>query len=311
MGQVCLHSPLISIEGLLSPLVSVPSGWGPVSGAFACPCFPWLGFIVCLCAPLLFSVWLPSALWASFSWLLSLHRLVGPLATVSSFGFPSFLSLAASCLSLPLVFHLAVLGSPPVAWWPSVFFGLAPFSFLERMFLFYCLGFQLLVFRVSRWSPLWFSFRAPLLSFLPLGSSYIVGVHCVPCASLLSIILVALSFSVLGGLSFFYPSFPVILIVLPFVSPWFRSFFFSCLVFLFCALTSGPPGVSPVTALSSAGHPASLSSAVAAASSPSFGFSPLAYVFWGCSPLGGVSLGSGCAGASRLLVLFTCLIFTP
>ena len=70
-----------------------------------------------------------------------------------------------------------------------------------------------------------FSFRAPLLSFLPLGSSCIAGVHCVPCDSLLSIILVALTFSVLGGLSFFLLSrFPVILLVLPFVSPWFRSF---------------------------------------------------------------------------------------
>ena len=82
--------------------------------------------------------------------------------------------------------------------------------------------------------------------------------------------------------------------------------FFSCLVFLFgsfflfCALTSGPPGVCPVTASSSAGHPASLSSAVAIASSTSFGFSPLASVFWGCSPLGRVSLGSGSAGAARL-----------
>ena len=52
-----------------------------------------------------------------------------------------------------------------------------------------------------------FSFRAPLLSFLPLGSSCMVGVHCVPCSSLFSIILVALSFSVLGGLSFFYSGF--------------------------------------------------------------------------------------------------------
>ena len=39
--------------------------------------------------------------------------------------------------------------------------------------------------------------------------------------------------------------------------------------------------MSPVTASSSAGHPASLSSTVAAASSTSFGFSPLAYVFSG------------------------------
>ena len=81
------------------------------------------------------------------------------------------------------------------------------------------------------------------------------------------------------------------------------SFLFFCLVFLFCALTSGPPGVSPVMASSSAGHPTSLSSAVAASSLTSFGFSPLAYVFWGCSPLGGVSLESGSAGAARLFVI--------
>ena len=32
-----LHSSLISIEGLLSLLVSVTSGWGPGSSTFACP----------------------------------------------------------------------------------------------------------------------------------------------------------------------------------------------------------------------------------------------------------------------------------
>ena len=81
--------------------------------------------------------------------------------------------------------------------------------------------------------------------------------------------------------------------------------FFSCLVFFFCTLTSGPPGVSPVTASSSAGHPSSLSSALAASSSTTFGFSPLDSVFWGCSPLGGVSLQSGSAGAARMLVILT------
>ena len=44
-------------------------------------------------------------------------------------------------------------------------------------------------------------------SFLPLGYSCFVGVHCVPCSSLLSILLVALSFSVFSGLSFFYTGF--------------------------------------------------------------------------------------------------------
>ena len=52
-----------------------------------------------------------------------------------------------------------------------------------------------------------FSFLAPLLSFLPLGYSCFVGVHCVPCSSLISVLLVALSFSVLSVLSFFYTGF--------------------------------------------------------------------------------------------------------
>ena len=101
-----LHPPLISIEGLLSLLGPVPSGCGPRSGAFACPCFPWLGFIVCLCAPLLFSVWLLSALWVYFSWHLSLPRLVGLFADVSSLAFLCYccslrpLSLSPSCVPL-------------------------------------------------------------------------------------------------------------------------------------------------------------------------------------------------------------------
>ena len=140
-------------------MVSVPSGWGPRSGAFACPLFPWLGFIVCLCAPLLFSVWLPSAMGVSFSWHLSLPRLVGLFATVSSFGFPLLLSLAASSVPLFLLCStwlfwvvLRSLGGLLCS------FGLAPFSFLARKLLFYCLGFQLFVFRASRWSSAGFPF---------------------------------------------------------------------------------------------------------------------------------------------------------
>ena len=52
-----------------------------------------------------------------------------------------------------------------------------------------------------------FCFHAPLLSFLPLGSSCFVGVHCVPCSSLLYLLLVTLSFSVFNNLSFFYTGF--------------------------------------------------------------------------------------------------------
>ena len=106
------------------------------------------------------------------------------------------------CPSLPLVFHLAVLGSPPVTWWPSVFFWPCSllFSGAEVTFL---------LSRVSGFPLVFhgFSFRAPLLSFLPLGYSCFVGVHCVTCSSLISILLVALSFSVLSGLSFFYTGF--------------------------------------------------------------------------------------------------------
>ena len=149
-----LHSPLISIEGLLSLLVSVTSDWGPGSGAFACPLFSLVRLHrLPLCSSSLLCV-------ASFC-------SVGFLLLASFLASPPFLLLAFLCycrslrplsLSLPLVFHFAVLGSPPVAWWPSVFFGLAPLSFLAQKLLFYCLGFQLLMFRVSCWSSMGFPF---------------------------------------------------------------------------------------------------------------------------------------------------------
>ena len=78
----------------------------------------------------------------------------------------------------------------------------------------------------------------------------------------------------------FLSSIPVLFLVLPFVS--LVSFlFFSCLVLLFCALTSGPPGVSPVTASSSVEHPTFFSSALAAYSSTSFGFFTSCFRFLG------------------------------
>ena len=147
-----------------------------------------------------------------------------------------------------------------------------------------------------------FSFCAPLLSFLPLSYSCFVELHCVPCSSLLYILLVALSFSIFSDVSFFYTDFQLSSssnLCLSLVS----FLFFSFLIFLFCASTSGPPGVSPVTTLSLAGHPTSLSSALSASSSTSFRFSPLAFVLWGCSPLGEVSLRSGSTGAARLIVI--------
>ena len=140
----------------------------------------------------------------------------------------------------------------PLALRPSLFWLGSSFSPVS--------GFQFLVFRVFRWSSTGFFFRAPLLSFLPLGCSCLVGVLCVPCSSLLYILLVTLSFSVFKCSFFLLYRFPVLFLVLPFVS--LVSFlFFSCLVFLFCVLTSGPPVVSPVTTSSSAGHPTSFSSA--------------------------------------------------
>ena len=156
-----------------------------------------------------------------------------------------------------------------------------------------------------------FSFRAPLLSFLPLGSSCVVGVHWVPSASLLSgafgcFVCLLSTVGFLSSIPVFRLSGSSCLCLSLFSFP-----FLYCLVVLFCALTSGPPGVSPVTALSSAGRPASLSYVVAAASSPSFGFSPLAIVLWGGSPPGVVSLGSCNAGASRHLALLPVLIITP
>ena len=70
-----------------------------------------------------------------------------------------------------------------------------------------------------------FSFRAPLPSFLPLGACCVVGVPCVPSASLLSGAFCwhCLS-SVCGALSLFYPGFPAISLVLPLSLPVFVLF---------------------------------------------------------------------------------------
>ena len=225
LGQVVFPFPLDLDRRIPLDFGFCSFRWGLGSDAFACHLFPWVGFIIYLCAPLLFSVWLPYALWISFSWHLSLPRLVGLFDTVSSFDFHWFLSLAASSVSLFLLFS---------TWWFWVVlrslvgllcsFGRAPFPFLARKFLSPVSSFQLLVFRVFRWSSKGFFFRAPLLSFLPLGSSCFVGVHCVPCSSLLSLLLVTLSFSVFNILSFFYTGFRFSFLVHPLVSPWFHSF---------------------------------------------------------------------------------------
>ena len=162
-----------------------------------------------------------------------------------------------------------------------------------------------------------FSFRAPLLSFLPVGASCDVGVPCMPSASLLSgdFWWLCLS-SICGALSFFCPVFRLPRSSCLCLSLFSISFLY-CLVFLFgsfflfCAFALGPLGVSPVTALLSVGRPASLSSVVSAASSSFFWFSPLAFILLCYSPLGVVSLWSCRAGASCQLVLLPVLIFTP
>ena len=127
-SSVCLHSPLISIEGLLSLLVSVPSGWGPVSGAFACPLFSLVRLHrLPLCSSsLLFSSLCGFLLLCGFPSLGIFPCLASPCwAFRHRFFFWLSFVIVASCVlcpSPPLEFHFAVLGSPPVAWWPSVFF---------------------------------------------------------------------------------------------------------------------------------------------------------------------------------------------
>ena len=213
-----LHSPLISIEGLLSLLVSVTSDWGPGSGAFACPLFSLVRLHrLPLCSSSLLCV-------ASFC-------SVGFLLLASFLASPPFLLLAFLCycrslrplsLSLPLVFHFAVLGSPPVTWWPCVLWPCSlVFSGTEVTFLLSRVSAP----RVSSFLLVFqgFPFRAPLLSFLPLGYSYFVGAHCVPCSSPLSILWWLCLFCLQWSFFLIY-RFPVIFLVLPFVSPWFRSF---------------------------------------------------------------------------------------
>ena len=191
--------------------------------------FPWLGIIVCLCAPLLFSVWLLSALWASFSWHLFLASHYWSLShcffILLSFVFFFFFSLAASSVSLFLLCSSLRFGWSSGPFVACVLFGFPPLWVLAREVLF-------LMSRVSaprvggcRWSPSCFSFRAPLLSFLPLGASCDVGIPCMPSALLLSddFRWLCLS-SVCGALSFFYPGFTDYLARPAFVSPCFRYF---------------------------------------------------------------------------------------
>ena len=65
--------------------------------------FSWLDVIVCLCAPLLFSVWLLLLCGLPSLGIFSLLRIIGPLATVSSSCFPSLFLVAESSVSLFLL----------------------------------------------------------------------------------------------------------------------------------------------------------------------------------------------------------------
>ena len=98
-------------------------------GAFACPCS--LGGLhrLPLCSSSLRCV----ASFCSVGFLLLasfLPRLVDfspPFLLLTSF---VIVARCVLCPSLPLVFHFAVLGSSPVAWWPSVLFWPCSSSFL-------------------------------------------------------------------------------------------------------------------------------------------------------------------------------------
>ena len=186
------------------------------------PYIPWLGFVVYLCAPLLFSGWLPSARWVSFSWPLSLPRLVGLFATVSSFAFHLLLSLAASsvplfllCSTLLFWVVLRSLGGLLCS------FDLAPFSFLTRKLLFYCLRFPLLVFPVGL-PRVFLSCTIAFLSssrILLLCRGSLCALFFPPLYPFGDFVFFCVQWSF-----FLLYRFPVIFLALPFVSPWFRSF---------------------------------------------------------------------------------------
>ena len=298
-GVKCvLRTLLITIEGLPFAIGSCSFTLGSHVRCFCLRLvFSWLDIIVCFCAPLLFSVWLLLFCDLPSLGIFSLLRIIGPLATVSSSCFPSLFLLAESSVSLFLLCSslqcrvvLRSLCGLPCSLWNYSLMGSNPGGFF-----FYCLGFQLLVFGGSRWSPSCFLFEPVAFLSSSRGLLRCRGTLCALCfAPFWRLWWLCLS-SVCGALS----SIPVFWLSRSscLCLSLFLFSFFCCLIylfgsfFLFCALASGPPGVSPVTALSSVGRPASLSSAVAAASSPSFGFSPLANVLWGCSPLGEVPLG--------------------
>ena len=112
LGQVCFLFPLISIEGSLS-FGFCSFRWAPGSGACACHLF--LGWASSLASVLLFSVWLHYDLSVFFFLVSSLTRLVGLFRHSFFFGYPCFLSLAASSVLFFLSSFLCGLAGPPVA----------------------------------------------------------------------------------------------------------------------------------------------------------------------------------------------------
>ena len=133
-------------------MVSITSGWGPGSGAFACTLFS-LGRLHRL--PLCSSTLLCVASFCFVGFLLLASFLASPCWPFRHrfFFWLSFVVVACCvlCTSLTLVFHFVVLGSPPVAWWPSVFFWPCSLLFsgsevpflLSRVFSSSCLGFSI------------------------------------------------------------------------------------------------------------------------------------------------------------------------
>ena len=159
-----LHTLLIMIEGLPLAIGSCSFGLGSHAGCYCLRLvFPWLGVIVCLCATLVFPVWLLLLCRLPSLGILSLLRIVVPLASFVIFACcVLYLSLFLSCSSL------RSFGGPLVPSWPSVIsLSFAPLWVLAREVLFL----MCLVSAPSVWGfwvvSLVFSFRAPLLPFLP------------------------------------------------------------------------------------------------------------------------------------------------
>ena len=188
------------------------------------PCFPWLGFIVCRCAPLLFSVWLPSALWVSFSWHLPCLALLGFSPQFLLLVFRGYcrllrpLSLSSSCVPLccfglsssRLVAFCVLLALLPSLFWPGSYFSTV-LGFSSS-----CLGFPVGLPRV------FLSCTMALLSssrLLFLGQGSLCALFFPPLYPFGDFVFFCLQWSF-----FLLYRFPVIFLVLPFVSPWFRPF---------------------------------------------------------------------------------------